>query len=239
MALWVDKYRPTDLSGLDFHENTNLMLNRLSTSSDMPHLLFCGPSGAGKKTRIHALLKEIYGPTVEKMTISQKNFQTPSGNKYDLQVISSNVHIELTPSDVGNRDRLVVQEVIKEMAQTPQILDSSSRNFKVVVLHQADQLTKDAQHALRRTMEKFMANMRIILCCESSSRILTPIRSRCLVLRIPAPKCTEIGEVLRKISAKEDISLVDEVALKIAEVSNRDVRKAVLVLEASYVQKYD
>jgi replication factor C subunit 3/5 len=62
----------------------------------------------------------------------------------------------------------------------------------VVILNEADSLSKDAQHALRRTMEKYMANLRVILCCTSTSKIISPIRSRCLLVRVSAPTTEEV-----------------------------------------------
>jgi replication factor C subunit 3/5 len=64
--------------------------------------------------------------------------------------------------------------------------------FVVAVINEADELTKEAQHALRRTMEKYMNNMRIILCCNTISKIIGPIRSRCLLIRIPLPTEQEV-----------------------------------------------
>ena len=246
MALWVDKYRPNDLKELDYHDPLSQTLETLANSADMPHLLVYGPSGAGKKTRIHALLKAIYGPGAAKLALTTKTFQTPSGTKLEIQVMSSHFHMELTPSDVGNQDRVVVQEVIKEMAQAPQMATSGTameqqpaghaRQFKVVVLHQADMLSKDAQHGLRRTMEKYMNNMRLILCCESTSRILAPIRSRCLLVRVPAPRPEEMVQVMKRVSRQEGIQFDDAVLQRVAETSHRDMRRALLMLEASYVQ---
>ena len=63
----------------------------------------------------------------------------------------------------------------------------------VVLLTEADHLTKDAQHALRRTMEKYMSTCRIILCCNSTSKIIPAIRSRCLGVRVPAPDLNEVS----------------------------------------------
>ncbi len=67
MSLWVDKYRPVALDKLDYHKEQAAQLTRLATSGDLPHLLFYGPSGAGKKTRIMALLRAIFGGGVEKV----------------------------------------------------------------------------------------------------------------------------------------------------------------------------
>ena len=62
----------------------------------------------------------------------------------------------------------------------------------VVVINEADTLSRDAQAALRRTMEKYMTNMRIILCANSTSKLIAPIRSRCLLIRVPAPSVEEV-----------------------------------------------
>lgn len=64
--------------------------------------------------------------------------------------------------------------------------------FLVVLLTEVDKLTKDAQHALRRTMEKYMATCRLILCCNSTSKIIGPIQSRCLAVRVPAPSIEDV-----------------------------------------------
>lgn len=115
---------------------------------------------------------------------------------------------KLSCSEAGSYDRVVIQELLKEIAQTQQVDVSAKQRFKgiiysccpfqffnsclVVIINEADSLSRDAQAALRRTMEKYMANLRIILCANSTSRLIAPIKSRCLLIRVAAPNEDEV-----------------------------------------------
>ncbi|KAG2177843.1 hypothetical protein INT43_003090 [Umbelopsis isabellina] len=237
MSLWADKYRPQGLDKLTYHNDLSAHLKKMAHSGDFPHMLFYGPSGAGKKTRIAAVLKEIYGAGVERLKVDQRQFVTPSNRKLDLNIVSSNYHMELNPSDVGIYDRAVVQDLIKEVAQTQQIDANAKHRFKIIVINEADELSREAQAGLRRTMEKYMTNLRLILCCNSTSKIISPIRSRCLLVRVARPTDEEINDALQNVAKKENFTLPKELALKIAEESDRNLRKALLTLEATKVQE--
>ncbi|CAI5448429.1 unnamed protein product [Caenorhabditis angaria] len=239
MALWVDKYRPKQLFGKDgvtFNLEQAQHLKYLVSDNSMPHLLFCGPSGAGKKTRIKCLLRELYGAGADRTQLLVKNFVTPSNRKLEIQTVSSNYHIELTPSDVGIYDRVVVQDIVKEMAQTSQIDSGAQKPFKVVVLSEADSLTRDAQHGLRRTMEKYANNCRIILCCESLSRIIEPLQSRCIVVNVPAPTENDISLIIRDVLNRERVEMPEAVIEQIIKKSERNLRRALLMAEATRMQ---
>jgi len=112
------------------------------------------------------------------------------------------------------------------------------RPFKVVVLNEVDRLSRDAQAALRRTMEKYMTQCRLILCCESVSRVIAPLRSRCLPVRVAAPTIVQICSVLRNVARMERLTLPDEFAVRVATDSGRNLRKAILMLEACKVEHY-
>lgn len=164
MVLWVDKHRPNRIDGLDFHDDLSNRLGALAQNADsMPHLLFHGPSGAGKRTRISCLLREIYGPGASKLKVESKIFKHDT-KSIEINLISSNYHIELSPGDAGNSDCFVVQDVIKEIAQTHTLGGNTQKAFKIVVLNETDQLTKNAQQALRRTMEKYVSTYVCFWC---------------------------------------------------------------------------
>lgn len=87
-------------------------------------------------------------------------------------------------------------------------------------------------------MEKFMANCRIIMCCESASRVIGPVKSRTLPIRVPAPTEQEICDVLNHVASKETLVLPEELAVQIAGSCDRNLRKAILMLESAKVQQY-
>ena len=247
MVLWVDKHRPKQLKDLDYHAELGDQLGRMvQGSGDFPHTLVYGPSGAGKKTRIMALLRELHGPSVERLRVEQRQFKFGTSQPVELTLVSSPHHIELNPSDAGIRDREVVQEVIKEIAQSAPVITASAgsataaatASFKVVVLNEVERLSKPAQHALRRTMEKYVGTCRLLLCCVNPSKVIAPIRSRCVCLRVSAPSHAEICNVLQKVATKEGLKLPDGLATRISQSCERNLRRALLTLEACKVQQY-
>ncbi|KAG0151525.1 hypothetical protein CROQUDRAFT_650931 [Cronartium quercuum f. sp. fusiforme G11] len=238
MSLLVDKHRPKSLDQLDYHDDLTKRIRSLAKSADFPHCLFYGPSGSGKKTRIAATLRELFGPGASKLRVEQKIFLTPSKRKLDLQIIESNYHLELTPSDLSQWDRSVIQDILKEVGQSSQLDSNATRKFKVVIIHSADELTHDAQAALRRTMERHTSTMRLILCANSTARIIAPIRSRCLLLRVGAPEPDQIAKVLNSVAKKEKFvnGLPEETAMAIALHAKGNLRRALLSLEAIRAQ---
>ncbi|KAI3438016.1 hypothetical protein D9Q98_000459 [Chlorella vulgaris] len=239
--LYVDKFRPKALEQFKLHGNVADNLRKLVVNGDCPHTLFYGPPGAGKKTLILALLREIYGPGVEKLKVECKpwKIELPSSKvELEFTTVSSAYHVEMNPSDVGNRDRYVVQEIIKEMAKSRPIGADGQRGFKVLVLNEVDRLSKEAQHSLRRTMEKYSAACRLVLCGNNVSKVIEPVRSRCLCIRVAAPTQQQVVEQLQAVAAHERLTLPPGLATRLAEASERNLRRALLSLEACKVQHY-
>jgi replication factor C subunit 3/5 len=211
------------------------------SNGDCPHTLFYGPPGAGKKTLILALLRQMFGAGAEKLRVECKPWKLdlPSRTlEVEFTTVSSAYHVEMNPSDVGNNDRYVVQEIIKEMARGRPVNADGTRGFKVLVLNEVDRLTKEAQHSLRRTMEKYSAACRLILCCTNVSKVIEPVRSRCLCVRVAAPSPGDVEARLAAVAAAEGLALPPALAARIVGAADRNLRRALLSLEACKVAQY-
>lgn len=237
--LWVDKHRPSSFQELTYHPSLTTQLRNLTATPDIPHLLFYGPSGAGKRTRAICVLRNLFGPAAEKKKVVHRQFKiAQSSSHLEITTVASSSHVEVNPSESGNNDRLVVQELIKDMASFAPLdlsAHSSRRPIKVIVIHEVDRMSRLAQQALRRTMEKYSATCRIIMIAESVSNVLEPLRSRCLGVRVPLPDHAQVRAALFVVARKEGITLPEQLATHIVNSSNRNLRRAILQLEATRV----
>ncbi|MEM3402147.1 MAG: hypothetical protein QXH08_02840, partial [Candidatus Hadarchaeales archaeon] len=107
----------------------------------------------------------------------------------------------------------------------------------LILLDEADALTADAQHALRRTMEMYSNICRFILDCNFSSRIIEPIQSRCAVFRFKKLGEEDIQKMLKRIAKEEGLTIDPKAYKAIAELSEGDMRRAINILQAAATVK--
>lgn len=238
--LWVDKYRPQDLDSLDFHAETSSKLKQLAEVRDFPHLLFYGPSGAGKKTCVMAFLRATYGDSALHLKLEHKTLNVTESKTIEIASLSSPHHIDINPSDAGpTYDRVVIMQTIREIASTAPLLTGKKANshippFKVVVLNEVNKMSRGAQQALRRTMEKYVNTCRLILLCNSTSRLIPPLKSRCLGIRFPAPPFEQLKAAVSSVAANEGLGNVSEAfARTLATQSESNARRALLMAESA------
>ncbi len=203
-ALWTEKYRPKILDEIQDQEEIVSRLKEFVKSGTMPHCLFAGPPGTGKTTAALCLAHDLFGT----------RFQ--------------DVFMELNASDERGID--VVRTTVKEFARMASL---STVPFKILVLDEADNMTGDAQHALRRTMEKYTDTCRFILCCNYSGRIIEPIQSRCALFRFtPLPE-ERVVDYLSHIAKQENLKVTHEGLKSVVEVAEGDMRKGINALQAA------
>jgi replication factor C small subunit len=126
----------------------------------------------------------------------------------------------------------VIRNRVKSFARTRPL---GNAPFKIISLDEADSLTRDAQHALRRTMERFVSSCRFCLICNYSSRIIDPIQSRCAIFRFPRLDESELTERIEYIAKQEKVKVLKDGIDAIIYVSGGDLRRAINVLQAASV----
>tara|TARA_Y100000310_G_scaffold279647_1_gene298893 strand:- start:645 stop:1595 length:951 start_codon:yes stop_codon:yes gene_type:complete len=202
-TIWTEKYRPTTFSEIKGQKQIVARVQAFVETKNMPHLLLAGPAGVGKSSMALVVAKELFGETWK------HNF------------------LELNASDERGID--VVRHTIKEFAKVRSL---GNVPFKIIFLDECDSLTKEAQQALRRTMENFVSTTRFILSCNYSSKIIDPIQSRCTIFRFKPLNEEEIQDYVTKISETENLSLDSESVSSLTDLSNGDVRKVTNILQS-------
>jgi len=202
-TIWTEKYRPKSFSEVKGQKSIVEKVKAFVKQKNMPHLMFAGSAGIGKSTLALVTARELFGESW------RDNF------------------LELNASDERGID--VVRTKVKDFARTRAI---GNVPFKIIFLDECDALTKEAQQALRRTMENYTQTTRFILSCNYSSKIIDPIQSRCTVFRFKPLNEKDIFEIVDKISKEEKLKLTDTAKKALVDVSNGDCRRLENIMQS-------
>jgi len=202
-SIWTEKYRPKDFNEFFGQELIVERVKALVEKKNLPNLLFAGPAGTGKSSLSLVIAKKLFGDSW------RQNF------------------LELNSSDERGID--VIRNKVKDFARTKAIGDVP---FKIIFLDESDSLTKEAQQALRRTMESYTNSCRFILGCNFSSKLIDPIQSRCAVFRFKPLSKDELKKIMLKISKKESLEVNEKAVEAVINFSEGDVRKLVNALQS-------
>ena len=159
----VSKEKPAEPERRIFKEHAAIhqKLEYFIETNNIPHIIFYGTSGTGKRTILYDFLNRIY--------------------KGDKSKIKSNVMFVNCSYGKGIK---FIRDDLKFFAKT-NIQHNSGVTFKSIVLLNADNLTMDAQSALRRSIELFSHNTRFFIVVENKHKLLNPILSRFCEMYVP------------------------------------------------------
>ncbi|KYK35691.1 MAG: Replication factor C small subunit [Theionarchaea archaeon DG-70] len=206
--VWAEKYRPKSLKEVINQGHVVGRLQAFVKDKNVPHCLFAGPAGTGKTTCALAMANDLYG----------KDWR-------------ANV-LETNASDERGID--VVRHKIKDFSRMKAI---GNVPYKLVILDEADALTRDAQQALRRTMENFTRTARFVLVCNYSSRIIDPIQSRAAIFRFKPLSEGDQKKYIERIVKGEKLKITVDGIKAILTLAEGDLRRVSNLLQASAAMK--
>jgi len=202
---WVEKYRPNTLDDLISQKEITGTIQKFMAEDRLPHLLFYGPPGVGKTSTILACAKQMF-----------------KSQHFNSQVL------ELNASD--DRGIGMVRDSVLTFASTRTIFSSG---FNLVILDEADSMTKDAQNALRRIIERFTENTRFCLICNYLNKIIPALQSRCTKFRFSPLKLELIKPRLDHVIENEKITVTEDGMQAVIQLSCGDMRKALNILQST------
>jgi DNA polymerase III delta prime subunit len=204
---FIDKYIPNNDNLNFFHKETYDFLKNISNDESIPHVIFHGMDGIGKKTMIKIFLRYLFGSDVDDVK-QVKYIVSGSGNKTNEEYfIESNYHIDIIPKG-NNNDRYLIQDVVKKYASSTNYnVFNSKHNFKVIVIHNIQNMLSSVQFSLRRTIEKYSDTCRFIIMTNSISKIIKPLISRCKCIKLTYPTNEKIIKYSLTIAGKESINM--------------------------------
>src|SRR3989338_2994951 len=205
-SIWTEKYRPATFADIKGQKEIVEKIKAFVESKNMPHLLFSGPAGVGKTTLSLVIARALFGENWRENTL------------------------ELNASDERGID--VVRVKVKDFARTKAIGEVP---FKLIYLDESDALTREAQQALRRTMENYTKTCRFILSCNYSSKIIDPIQSRCAVFRFKPLTQEEIFTVIDRVAKEESLIISEEAKKALFEICEGDCRRLENIMQSCAV----
>lgn len=206
--MWSEKYRPKKLREVVNQKEIINGISNLIKSPDIPHMLFAGPAGVGKTTTALCIAMEILGEEWRKNTL------------------------ELNASD--ERGIKMVRERVKEFAASIKLAgDKEFGKPKIIILDEADEMTSEAQTALRRIIEDSARTTRFIIICNYLSQIIEPIQSRCVVFRFTRLPKEDVIDHLKMICEQQNVKYEEKALAQIYEATGGDLRHSINIIQTA------
>lgn len=209
--MWVEKYRPSRLDQIINQKDIIRGLQNLRKKpNEIPHFIFAGPAGVGKTTAALCMAKELLGENWRRDTL------------------------ELNASD--ERGIKMVRERVKEFAAVMKFsstTENDDKPYRIIILDEADEMTSEAQTALRRIIEDSSRTTRFIIICNYLSQLIEPIQSRCVIFRFTRLPKQEVADHLSEICKREGIEFDVKALSRIYDSTSGDLRHSINILQSA------
>ena len=203
---WVEKYRPSNLDEIILDDLTKRKMNNFLRNNNISNMIITGHPGTGKTSTILCLAKQVY-----QENFSQCVIEYNASDNRGLETINNSI-IHFCRKKVTNKKNLP----------------------KLVILDEADNITKKAQNTLSNLMEIYAKNTKFVLTCNDYNKLVEGIQTRCIIIRYNSISSTYLTNKLIEICNQEKIKYDDEGLKAITFICQGDIRLAINCLESTY-----
>jgi len=204
---WVEKYRPKSFKDIVGNKHIIRRLEILAHGGNVPNIIMCGSSGVGKTISIDILTRTLLG------------------DSYRDSIL------EISSSDYRGVD--FVRNTVKMFAKKKVSLPPDKH--KIVIVEEAEYMSSDAQQVLRRILELYSRTTRFIFICNTSSKIIEPIQSRCAIVRFSSIDNYSLEKRILHICKREEVKYTRGGIDAIVFTSGGDMRTSIANLQSTHI----
>lgn len=203
---WVEKYRPNKIDNIILDDITKTKIENFISKNEISNMIMTGHPGTGKTSTIKCLARDIFKSDYKECVI-----ELNASDNRGLETINNSI-IHFCRKKVTTQNNLP----------------------KLIILDEADNITKKAQNTLTNLMEKFNNTTKFAFTCNDYNKLVEGIQSRCIILKYNTINNNDMKKKLIQICNSENVSYDNKGLESIIFIAQGDVRYAINCLESTY-----
>lgn len=215
MDIWTTKYAPTNLQEVIGNRGLCKVLTKYTETMQLPNILLTGSHGTGKRTLAKIIARTYLGDDYQRGCLP-----IDGAINRGKDVIACN-----SAKKTSDKGTLSTESVLA-FAQRKIILKAGRK--KIVMIYNFEDMTNEAQNALRRIIENCEGTTRFILICNNLDNIIEAIQSRCVPLITNLLTIEETEQLIHHVRTRNGQDDLDTDIVKIISMlSSGDMKKII------------